>query len=345
MKLLDFALDLNEEEYHNLPAISYSTIARYCREGYSCIPKLNEPITSSSLTLGSVLDCLVTRPNDFEKDYFITKYNPESKGCKIVMELESMSSELGVKSLREALLYEEFAKTILDKYDYYKTRTVYKNRIKELYELEDFYNDVELAADKVLISEAMYNEALKMYNSLKENPVTNSILFSETQYERYFQLQLRTTIGNVDFKCMFDLLVINHKDKQIIPVDLKTTSSSPWEFSKSFKHWRYDIQARLYTRILKNLIKHTEDIYDYKITDYVFIVCNKNYNSPVVFKTDCNLQEGNIIMGIVPMEVIVGEDPIKLGLEVFNQIKHYKEGNEYPTEININKINKLDLSK
>ena len=45
---------------------------------------------------------------------------------------------------------------------------------------------------------------------------------------------------------MPDLLIVNHENKTILPIDLKTSSHEEWDFPKSFVQWNYQIQARLY---------------------------------------------------------------------------------------------------
>ena len=39
---------------------------------------------------------------------------------------------------------------------------------------------------------------------------------------------------------MADLIIVNHKEKWVKPVDLKTSSHYEWDFYKSFNEWRYE---------------------------------------------------------------------------------------------------------
>ena len=50
------------------------------------------------------------------------------------------------------------------------------------------------------------------------------------------------------------LIVVDHNNKTIQPIDLKTSGHPEWDFYHSFILWHYDIQARLYWRIIKDNI-------------------------------------------------------------------------------------------
>jgi hypothetical protein len=38
---------------------------------------------------------------------------------------------------------------------------------------------------------------------------------------------------------MADLIVVNHSEKWVLPIDLKTSGKPEWDFHKSFNEWRY----------------------------------------------------------------------------------------------------------
>ena len=79
------------------------------------------------------------------------------------------------------------------------------------------------------------------------------------------------------------LLIVNSVDKQIIPVDLKTSFKKEYNFYKSFIEWSYFIQALCYSEIIRqNLIKYPE-FSGYSIAPYRFIVVNKESLNPLVW--------------------------------------------------------------
>lgn len=77
---------------------------------------------------------------------------------------------------------------------------------------------------------------------------------------------------------------MDHRNKTISPIDLKTTGHPEEEFESSFAQWRYDIQAKLYTYILQECIKDDPYFKDFKILHYRFIVINKKTLAPIIWE-------------------------------------------------------------
>ena len=79
------------------------------------------------------------------------------------------------------------------------------------------------------------------------------------------------------------LIIVDHKNKVIIPCDLKTSSKKEWKFYKSFIEWNYWIQAQLYWYIIRQNLDKDEVYKDYKLLDYRFIVISRNSRMPLVW--------------------------------------------------------------
>lgn len=110
------------------------------------------------------------------------------------------------------------------------------------------------------------------------------------------------------------LIIIDHNNKIIHPVDLKTSSHAEWDFPDSFITWCYAIQARLYWNILRaNMYK---DIYfkDFELDDYRFIVVNKNTLTPLVWKFEDTKKYGKLTYG--KNNQIEIPDPFELGRQL-----------------------------
>lgn len=80
------------------------------------------------------------------------------------------------------------------------------------------------------------------------------------------------------------LIIVDHKNKVIIPCDLKTSYKEEWNFWKSFIEWRYYIQANLYAEIIRQNIEKDEYFKDFKILDYRFIVICNRTRTPLVWE-------------------------------------------------------------
>jgi hypothetical protein len=132
------------------------------------------------------------------------------------------------------------------------------------------------------------SEATKWYFAI-DNPFEN--------VERHYQLKFKATLDGVDYRCMSDLLVVDHDKKIVYPVDLKTSSHTEWDFYQSFVDWHYHIQARLYWRIIRHIMDNDEVYKDYKLDDYRFIVVNKRTLTPLVWLFDATKSVGDLVYG------------------------------------------------
>lgn len=331
-----YSFNVSEEEYRNDHAISYSMIARYSREGFSCIPHLREKQESQSLTLGSMLDCLVTEGHEaYSEKYYISNISYDNKSCEIIRGLYNEKNE----TLEEFLfkVNQDILKSYLDQKEYY-TKWKIETRIKELLKYKDCWIDIKNSENKIVVSKELDTFVKKMYNSLVQNNLTNDILFIKKGYN---QIKFKTTIDNVPLRCMFDKLIVDDERKTFIPVDLKTTSTPLYNFEESFIHWRYDIQVRLYSLILQNVIKDTE-YKDYTISPYIYIVVNKNFNEPLCFKFGFNLDNGIVQIKDRMGNEVKFENPIILAKELQKEIDNYNQNHsEFPTYLNPYIINEL----
>ena len=130
--------------------------------------------------------------------------------------------------------------------------------------------------------------------------------------------------------------MVDHKNKRIYPIDLKTSSHTEWDFYQSFTQWRYDIQARLYWRIIRaNLDK--DDFYkDYELEDYRFIVVNRKTLTPLVWKFKATKANGKLMFG--KNDQFEMEDPFVLGKQLSNYLSSRPE---VPDGINLTEDNDI----
>ena len=78
--LREISWQVSEPEYRQDTALSYSTLARFDREGFNNLDKLFERVESPSLTFGSIVDTLITGTEQEFNDNFIVAQldNPPS---------------------------------------------------------------------------------------------------------------------------------------------------------------------------------------------------------------------------------------------------------------------------
>ena len=88
---------------------------------------------------------------------------------------------------------------------------------------------------------------------------------------------------------MFDLLVVNHKDKTIQPVDLKTSSMPAYDFAEHFVKMRYDIQAQLYYDVLREVVYNISEYYNYQVLPFLYTDVSRTDMVPVTYSYDPSL--------------------------------------------------------
>ena len=69
--LRDISWQVSEPEYRQDPALSYSTLSRYEREGFNNLDKLFERVESPSLVFGSAVDTLITGSEEEFNEHFM----------------------------------------------------------------------------------------------------------------------------------------------------------------------------------------------------------------------------------------------------------------------------------
>jgi hypothetical protein len=241
--LYDISWQCSEEEYRADPAYSYSTIARFNREGFENLNRLFDKIDTPSLTFGSIVDTLLTgTKEEFDNKFEITQLPDISDSLvQITKALFNLYHE-DYRSLE--LIPDDIISTVGEKNGYYANPKYAQYRVKKIREeCDDYYNLLFLCMNKTLISTEDYQSALECVDRLRNCEATKKYFESNNPFDesiqRFYQLKFKGDYDGISLRCMADLIIVNHKEKTIIPCDLKTTSSPEWVFYKSFYKWGY----------------------------------------------------------------------------------------------------------
>ena len=79
----DIAWNVSEEVYRADNALSYSTLARFNREGFSKLSTLFDKIESPSLTFGSAVDTIITDGMDaFKAKFMVANFDASDQICQ-----------------------------------------------------------------------------------------------------------------------------------------------------------------------------------------------------------------------------------------------------------------------
>lgn len=349
MKFKDITWDVDEETYRADPSFHYSMLSRYAKEGFKCIKNIRDfSEKTPSLIFGSVVDCLITGgENEFNKRFYILDYKI-SDTLKQITEQIYNRNFIVYKSIED--IPDDKILESIEEIEYYNNLKPEKRVEKIKTGCKDYYIELVNVNGRCVINRETYDDAVKTVESLKEYSLLKTIFFNnpfDENNEILFQAKFREELCGMTFKCMFDILHIDHANKIIYPIDLKTSSVEEYCFSKEFIKWKYYLQAWLYKSILVKYIKNTE-FKDYYVSDFIFIVINKDSLIPLIYDFHVPCSEDSLSEDITLQcnkNSITLESPIRLAKEI-----HYYESSNSVCPIGIvqsipNNLNELILKE
>lgn len=337
--LEDISWKVTEEVYRKDPSLSYSTLARYEREGFNNLDKLFDRVESPSLTFGSAVDTLITGSEEEFNDKFMVAQLDNTLSDTLITITNRLFDRWkdtynNIKDIPEDKVIETIQDISWNNHWLPKTRVT---KIKG--DCAAYYKLLYLSEGKTILSTYVYQDVINAVDKLKSADSTkfyfeqNNVF--DNSIERFYQLKFKSTFNNVDYRCMADEILVLHDYKTIIPIDLKTSYKPEWDFYKSFIEWLYPIQSRLYWRIIRDNMDKDPYFKDFKLANYRFIVINKKTLVPLVWEFESTQKIGDIIT----KEGLVLRDPFVIGEE----LKEYLTNKPIvPKGIELIKPNKLE---
>lgn len=333
MNIESLSWNVSEEEYREYPALSYSLLSRYEKLGFAGLSKLFEPQESESLIFGSMVDTLITKSVDeFKEHYYIVNQMPSSTVSEIVKNILVTFNPDTLDDLTD----EEIVSVAGDYQPNWKVET----RAKKIREAGNaYYTVLKESQGKTIVDKDTMQTVTDTVTTLLNSPATKKYFDKDNNKDvcKYNQIKFKTKLHDIEYKCMFDLLIVDYKNKWILPVDLKTTSYPEFDFYKRYLDCRYDIQSRLYYRILNKCLENTE-FKDFTIYNFQFVCINKILLQPLIWYDSYCKMTGDLSILTKTNKKINLRDPEVIGKEL-NYYLTFKSS--VPNDIEINKPNNL----
>jgi len=296
-ELKDISWLVDEPTYRADPALSYSTLAKYEREGFDKLDKLFEHISTPSLIEGSAVDAIITGGADeFNANFIVLDINVTDGGKDTCSKLVEMNlpfdsfEEIPEEVVSQAAKLSGFWQA--DKWD--KIR--YK-KVLETGNITEYYNALR-HSDKTILDTKAFEYVQAMVRALKESPATAGYFAENDELSpvrRYYQLKFKATFEGVNYRIMADDILVDYEKKIIYPTDLKTSGKAEWNFEHSFLQWSYWIQSRLYWRVIKANLMKDDYFKDFTLMPYRFIVVNKFTLTPLVWEFPLTQSVGTLV--------------------------------------------------
>ena len=338
--LSNISWNVSEETYRADPALSYSTLAKFERGGFNELGKLYDKVESPSLTFGSAVDSLITGGEAEFNERFIVAEFP-SISDNLIQIARTLHARYGDLYRSVDLIPDNVLAGIGKECDFYANDKYANYRVKLIKEsCGEYYNLLFLSTGKTILDTLTYSDVIRAVEALKVSENTREYFNGNDPFtpeiEMLYQLKFKATLNGIDYRCMFDGLKVDHINKTIQPIDLKTSFKKEWDFYKSFIEWNYQIQNRLYYRILLDNIKRDEYFKDFKILPYKDIVVNRYSLTPLVWDCDFTFAVGSLAFGA--NNQIIMRDPEVIGKE----LHHYLTNSpRVPIGVYVNKGNDL----
>ena len=335
--LYDISWQVTEPEYRADPALSYSTLAKFAREGFNNLDTLFDKVETPSLTFGSAVDCLITSgQEEFDKNFMVAEFPTLKDSVRSIVNILFENYSQNYRFLNEIPDSIIIDQTILNSFQLNWKPETRARVIKE--QGSKYYSLLYLAGDRTVIDTALKEQIDNTVNALKTSPSTCTF-FAENGTDnliREYQLKFKAILNGVDYRCMADLIIIDPENMIVYPIDLKTSSHTEWDFYESFIQWRYDIQGRLYWRIIRDNMDRDPFFRGYKLANYTFVVVNKKTLTPLAWEFEDTQKMGTLVYG--KHQQIELQDPFELG----KQLSIYLSSRpQVPEGINIGSSNSI----
>lgn len=206
--LLDISWKVTEEEYRADTAFSYSTIAKFNREGFDNLDKLFDKVDTPSLLFGSMVDTLLTDgQKEFNKRYEVAEFPNISDNLVQVARTLFNSCHESYRSID--LIPEETIASVGETCGYYANPKYASFRVKKIKEeCANYYNLLFLSMDKTLVSIEDYQAAQDCVDKLKNDKMTKWYFEEnnpfDTSVERLYQLKFKGKYEDIPLRCMAD---------------------------------------------------------------------------------------------------------------------------------------------
>lgn len=279
-------MDISIPYYEDNSRISNSAIGWFNKKGPQCLRDMldgkEEGISGKFLEKGTMIHEYILQPEEFWKDYEILdfdtpKVSQQKTFCECYANLLSTDpfeedDVLLVKAYRNAYSNSKTDTQVL--FDATKLKQVYTDYIKYL----------RIRSTKNVISFADLNMLKNIKSNLENHIAASSLLWPTGKVEEHNEFHINWELNGVKCKSLLDRVVIDHENKVVTLIDLKTTVDA-FNFKHSVEEYDYYRQIEFYFEALawyfKNELKL--DINEYEKKAYIVAIQSNGNNQVRVF--------------------------------------------------------------
>ena len=286
-------MDISIPYYEDLTRISNSNIGWFLKKGPRYLKEMldgKEGLKASFLDKGTMIHEYILQPEEFWKDYIILDFAvPKVKQQKDLLEFYSSARLIDPFASEDDILLMSYETA------YNNTKSKEK-KIQEAKELvETYQNYIEYFRNKdskKVISFADLNMLKAIKKNMEDHKKANELLFNypetfevHNEFHINWEYPNASTLGDLPCKSLLDRVMIDHTNKKIILVDIKTTADV-YNFKHSVEEFDYCRQLAYYWLAIhwyfKNELKLNIEEYEYET--YIVAVQSHDGYEVRVFK-------------------------------------------------------------
>lgn len=236
--------------------------------------------------IGSGVDCYLTQgEQEYNNLYYISSL--ENKPTSTIMSIIKEAYDLFMQETIEIsdIESEQVKSFIMQAINNQEYQVKWKDetRLSKVIEFgRDYWQDLIECGDRQILSLQQHDHILLIAQNILSHPYTEQYFKDGENVDIYFQQAILFEYKGVKCKALLDMVIIDHFNKTIQGIDIKTMGDYISNFPISFNRRRYDFQAAFYTEALNYQKQNSKA--DYKILPFKFIVESTiNPKTPVVF--------------------------------------------------------------
>lgn len=286
-------MDISIPYYEDLTRISNSNIGWFLKKGPKYLKEMldgKEGLKASFLDKGTMIHEYILQPEEFWKDYIILDFAvPKVKQQKDLLEFYSTARLVDPFASEDNILLKSYEAA----YNNNKSKEKKIQEAKELVELYQNYIEYFRNKDsKKVISFADFNMLKAIKKNMEDHKKANELLFKypetfevHNEFHINWEYPNASTLGDLPCKSLLDRVMIDHTNKKIILVDIKTTADI-YNFKHSIEEFDYCRQLAYYWLAIhwyfKNELKLNIEEYEYET--YIIAVQSHDGYEVRVFK-------------------------------------------------------------
>lgn len=297
-------MDISIPYYEDLTRISNSNIGWFLKKGPRYLKEMldgKEGLKASFLDKGTMIHEYILQPEEFWKDYIILDFAvPKVKQQKDLLEFYSTARLVDPFASEDDILIMSYEAA----YNNNKSKEKKIQEAKELVELYQNYIEYFRNKDsKKVISFADLNMLKAIKKNMEDHKKANELLFNypetfevHNEFHINWEYPNASSLGDLPCKSLLDRVMIDHTNKKIILVDIKTTADV-YNFKHSVEEFDYCRQLAYYWLAIhwyfKNELKLNIEEYEYET--YIVAVQSHDGYEVRVFKFNSKAIEERLI--------------------------------------------------